>query len=405
MRFLRRFVLILIGILLAVLVGVLLMSPETIVSFANSIAAMTVTARAMIAIVLIALIVTAIFLLVRPGPRPQASGLIVRSGGALADISVESVRERVLKAVREIDAVRSADGQVTALQGKANIELDVIVEGEQINVPEKQKEIDRTLEQVVNKQLGLTMAGKPRVHIQLVDVAELEAEEVPPGVVARVEPAASRQPASAMPPTAEVPIIPPPPVIAVAEPLSALEPEPVSREAEPPDLPLVSDEAEDEAERSFYDLLKRDIEARAEKPLESEPPVEPPADLPESVIALGSPDDLLDAEEEEGMRESEQLLSAEVSDEDTGRLRAIGDVEDSGSNADLPAPSEPSAPVLDPEFRDDWSADVEAPVDDMPTTEEIVPSDDDDAFDSLFFDGDDVPDQPADDSGDRPMLG
>lgn len=405
MRFLRRFVLILIGILLAMLVGVLLMSPETIVSFANSIAGMTVTARAVIAIALIALILTAIFLLVRPGPRVQASGLIVRSGGALTDISVESVRERVLKAVREIDAVRSVDGQVTALQGKASIELDVIVEGEHINVPEKQKEIDRSLEQVVNKQLGLTMAGKPRVHIQLVDVAEPEAEIVSPGVVARVEPAASRQPASAMPPTAEVPIIPPAPVIAVAGAVSGLEPEPVSREAEPPDLPLVSDEAEDEAERSFYDLLKRDIEARAEKPLESEPPVEPPTDLPEPVIALGSPDDLLDAEEEEGIRESEQLLSPEVSAEDTGRLRAIGDVGDSGSKADLPAPSEPSAPALDSEFRDDWSADVEAPVDDMPTAEEIVPSDDDDTFDSLFFDGDDVPDKPADDSGDRPMLG
>jgi hypothetical protein len=403
-RFLRRFVLILIGILLAVFVGVLLMSPDTITNFAASIAAMTVTARAIIAIVLIALILTAIFLLVKPGPRPQASGLIVRSGGALADISVESVRERVLKAVREIDAVSSVDGQVAALQGKADIELDVIVEGEHINVPEKQKEIDRALEQVVNKQLGLSMAGKPRVHIQLVDVAEPVAQAAP-SVVTRVEPAAARQESSAMPPTDEVPIIPPAAVIAAVAPLTAAEPEPVVPKAELPDLPIQSSEYEDEAERSFYDLLNRDIDARADAPVPTQTAEEPPTDLPEAVIALGGPDVDLDAAEEEGLRESEELLNAAVSDDDTGQLRAIGDVEESGSNADLPAPSEPSLSAVDAEFRDDWSSDVDVPVDDMPTTEEIMSSDDDDTFDSLFLDADDAPEKPEDDGPEKPSLG
>jgi hypothetical protein len=48
------------------------------------------------------------------------------------------------------------------------VDLQVVVQGgHDIKLPAKQSEINRALKQVIHKQLGLQMAGQPKVHIRL----------------------------------------------------------------------------------------------------------------------------------------------------------------------------------------------------------------------------------------------
>ena len=157
--------------------------------------------RLPLAILLDVVILVVIAVLVRGERAPQhEGGLIVKAQGAIADISVNSARDRMLRAVREVPAVISAEATVKALRGKADVDMDVVVSRDSNNLPEKQKEIDRALRQVLNKQLGLQMAGKPRVHIRMDGMDEQKPAPLPVELPA---PAAAAEPA---------------PVIAVVEP-------------------------------------------------------------------------------------------------------------------------------------------------------------------------------------------
>jgi hypothetical protein len=98
----------------------------------------------------------------------QIRGLVVKSsGGALAELSVESAREQILKAVQRLPKVISADATVSTKRGKAVITLSVEMKSDDVSLPDKQKEINRVLDNVVEKQLGLKMAERPMVHINL----------------------------------------------------------------------------------------------------------------------------------------------------------------------------------------------------------------------------------------------
>ena len=98
----------------------------------------------------------------------QIRGLVVKSsGGALAELSVESAREQILKAVQELPTVISADATVAAKRGKAVITLNVEMKSDNVNLPDKQKEINRVLGNVIEKRLGLRMAERPMVQINL----------------------------------------------------------------------------------------------------------------------------------------------------------------------------------------------------------------------------------------------
>lgn len=170
MNLVRRIIVVVVGVSLAVLVSVLLLTPETILSLAVNLTSTSWLIRLPLVILIDAVILAIIVLLVR-GERSAAArastGLIVKAQGAVADVSVESARERVLRAVRAVPDVLTADATMKAVHGKADIEMDVLVSHDSVNVPEKQKEIDRALRQVLNKQLGLQIAGKPRVHLRM----------------------------------------------------------------------------------------------------------------------------------------------------------------------------------------------------------------------------------------------
>ena len=151
-------------------------------------------------------------------------------------MGIDSARDRILRAVRDVPDVLSANATVKPVRGKADVELDVVVSHESISVPEKQREIDRALRQVINKQLGLQMAGKPRVHIRL-DDEKVEALPAPT--------------------TPETPEPPEPPAAVVVAPVAPIqeevvaEPEPLVAALEPDDasetvIPLVDDEDSDD---------------------------------------------------------------------------------------------------------------------------------------------------------------
>ncbi len=168
LKLLRNILLILVAVSFAILVGVLLILPGTIVDIAESLTQVSLLIRLPIAILLVVLVIALPFLIIRAErERHRAEeSLQVRASGALADVSIESARTRIVKAVREVPNVVRAEAVVRALKGRADVDLDVVVSGDQTNIPRKQHEIDRALRQVINKQLGLQMAGKPKVHLR-----------------------------------------------------------------------------------------------------------------------------------------------------------------------------------------------------------------------------------------------
>lgn len=167
MNFLRRIYLLLVSLLLIIVVTALLLSPETVISWVGSISEITPLIRILLAVVFGLLLLALMYIQIRPDPLRNMSGLMMRGSGAVTEVSIESARERILKAVSEVPDVISAEADVKPINGKADIELQVVVFGHDVKLPTKQKEINRALKQVIDKQLGLRMAGQPRIHIRL----------------------------------------------------------------------------------------------------------------------------------------------------------------------------------------------------------------------------------------------
>lgn len=167
MNFLRRFYLSLITVLLIAFLGLFLLAPQTIGMWAGAISEQAIIVRilALVGGGLILLLLT--WIQIRPDPKVRMTGLMMRASGAITEVSVESARERILKAVSDVPDVVSAEAQVQPIRGRADIEMDVTVFGHDIKLPNKQKEINRALNQVINKQLGLRMASQPRIHIKI----------------------------------------------------------------------------------------------------------------------------------------------------------------------------------------------------------------------------------------------
>jgi hypothetical protein len=154
--------------------------------------------RIVIAVLLDLVLLALAYLQIRPARKPESTGLTMRSSGAVAEVSVESARERILKAVSEVSDVVSVEARVVPIRGRADLDLDVEVLGEEVRLPDKQREINRALKQVINKQLGLQLAGRPRVHIRLRGEKPLVMTPPP-----RIEPLAPIPPVPAVEPPPE----------------------------------------------------------------------------------------------------------------------------------------------------------------------------------------------------------
>lgn len=207
MRLVDRVLAIVTSLILIGVVTVVAIAPETLRAALLGIENVNLVLRVAVVVVLNILILVTLYLGLR-SPRKPVNGLAVRARGAHTDVSIESARRLILNAVESVPDVVSANATVKAVNGKADVDMDVQVTGDDIHIPQKQKEISRALQQVINKQLGLRMRGEPRVHIYLQG-------ETPPDSLAA--PAASPLPAAAKPePLRSAPVVKP--VAAPAQP-------------------------------------------------------------------------------------------------------------------------------------------------------------------------------------------
>lgn len=180
MNFLKRLYLLLLTVALIVVVVLFLLAPGSVSSWVSSMMEAPVLLRVLVTLV-IGLVLGAVTGMQIQGERKnRLTGLMMRAGGAITEVSVESARGRILKAVSDLPDVASAEAQIKPIRGRADIEMHVTVFGHDVQLPAKQKEINRALNQVLNKQLGLRMAGKPRVHIQIYGEQSSPAPVQPP---------------------------------------------------------------------------------------------------------------------------------------------------------------------------------------------------------------------------------
>ncbi len=260
MSILRRITLILFGLLFITIITVALLVPQALISIVARIDPIPTPLRLVLVIAIDVIILALIYSLIRRRRVVNKGGLEVKSGrgNVLADVSTESARERVLKVIREVPAVVSAEAKLDAIDGKADIDMDVVVNGDHISVPDKHKEIDRALRQVVIKQLGLQLAGRPRVHIRLQGQDEVAPVVTP--VLPVIEPPA--------------PLPPPAPVTPVAAPVS----------------PVPHDEASigDAEVSSRFGLIGRRTEQVKAVPIEPPAPMIAPAPVVEPPAAVNT---------------------------------------------------------------------------------------------------------------------
>jgi len=151
---------------LAVVITILLVSPQIVVDFATRLATAEPVLRAVqvvIAVLVDAILIAIIYRTLFPG---RIEGLTVRARGARTAVSLDSVQRQINTAVAQVSDVLAVQSDVVADQGNVRLALRVRTRPD-IIVPEKQKEINRVLRQVVEKQLGLRLAGPAVIHIAL----------------------------------------------------------------------------------------------------------------------------------------------------------------------------------------------------------------------------------------------
>jgi hypothetical protein len=156
------FALVLIGIITAVAI-----TPDTLRVWLASLVETNLLLRLAVVVVVNIVILIMLYFTLRGPKKEPNNGLAVRAPGAYTDVSIESARKLILNAVESVPGVVSASATVKAVNGKADVDMDVQVSGTDVHIPKKQKEINRALKQVINKQLGLEMRGRPRVHLYL----------------------------------------------------------------------------------------------------------------------------------------------------------------------------------------------------------------------------------------------
>lgn len=220
MKFLKNAAVVIAGVLVLAVITVLLLAPDTVSRAFASISEINIALRAAVMVALNALVLLLMYLRVRRRGVP-VEGLVVQAQGALANVEVESVRAIVLDAVNDVPGVLSSEAVIKAVHGQADIQMDVNIASAAVNIPQKQKEINRVLRQVINKQLGLRMHGRPRVNIRLEGPAPTAQAKEPTSAPALVvsPPPAEKLPASKPAAEAEPPA---PPAASADEPTTGL---------------------------------------------------------------------------------------------------------------------------------------------------------------------------------------
>ncbi len=205
MNLIIRILAVLLALLVVAFATVLLITPQTVADAVERLEDVSPIARIAAVIILYLIGLAIITLRFRSRPRTDGDMLYVRAAGAQAALTVASVRERILKSVGQVPGVDSVEAELKSINGRADVELHVATTDDRVNIPEKQREIYRTLEQVIKKQLGVELANRPRVNIQLGRV-------IPSGTGGMVTP----PPTSATSPAPVAPVVPTAPMVTPA---------------------------------------------------------------------------------------------------------------------------------------------------------------------------------------------
>ncbi len=210
MKLLNRIMVLIIGALLVIVITLIILAPDTLANVLGTINGTSPILR-LIAVVVIDVIIALLVYAVIRNDRHVTSGLVVKASGLLSDISVESTRDRVVQSIAALQGIQDVTGEVKALNGRADIELNIKLVNNAINIPEKHAEIDRTIKQVVTKQLGLQLAGRPRVHIELASQGTKPVEPLKEPIIVTTpdEPEIEIEPVVVEPPSS-TPVITPP---------------------------------------------------------------------------------------------------------------------------------------------------------------------------------------------------
>jgi hypothetical protein len=153
-------------ILIMVVVTAFLATPQVIVDLASRLdqSASSMRAIQVVAALLIDfMLIVVVYRLIRPR---KAESLVVRARGAKAAVSIDSVQRQINTRIAQVSDVLHVHTEVDVQKGSASVTLNVRTRPD-IVIPEKQKELSRVLRQLVEKQMGLRLAGPPVIHLAL----------------------------------------------------------------------------------------------------------------------------------------------------------------------------------------------------------------------------------------------
>lgn len=166
-NFLKRLAAMLAVIAVLISVTALLVAPQLVIDLAGRVQAAPSGTRAILVVVAVLvdlLLIAVLVCIVRP---PRKEGLVVRARGAKAEVSVDSVQRQINTRIAQVSDVLDVQTGVEVTQeGAARVEMNVRTRPD-IVIPEKQKELGRVLRQLIEKQMGLRLAGDPIIHIAL----------------------------------------------------------------------------------------------------------------------------------------------------------------------------------------------------------------------------------------------
>lgn len=111
--------------------------------------------------------------------RRNVRGLLVRSRDATAKISLESVQRNLEAQIVKIEDIFAARAEVQAERGRLLVELEVDAR-DTIDVRGKTRQINRDINRIVDKQLGLSLGTKPLIKFNLYNKPPEEGKKVPP---------------------------------------------------------------------------------------------------------------------------------------------------------------------------------------------------------------------------------
>ncbi|MFZ4812956.1 MAG: hypothetical protein ACOYL5_00375 [Phototrophicaceae bacterium] len=177
MKLLRNFTLVLSEIiLLALFTVVAFISEDRLQPVITFVAGQDILVRIVVVVIVDLLLIVAIFAQLFGGTRVRGAGLLVKNGQSATMIDTESVHESVLRAIRQLENVESCEGETKAIGGQADIQLQVVIDTDKMNIPNKEREISRTINQVVVKQMGVELRRAPLVKIKMRGDDEVLAE-------------------------------------------------------------------------------------------------------------------------------------------------------------------------------------------------------------------------------------